>query len=436
MAAYSSSQSGDWNQSSTWGLAGVPGAGDTAQINNTHEVRVDPGTGDVACLSYDIKAGGRLTIDDENTAPVSLTFDDAADAGEGASAGDIRYIGTPGNGITITSAGTPTGSTKWRWSNALDRTATYTTFDYCYQVLFNGSATIDIQNCTFDHTGYGGGGKDFLFSVTPTITSFDDNTIQNGTGTNACVQMLRNIIIDNLTMTGNAAPYDIQSDQFIGYQVELTNSSFDFDSASDNEIAGPDGYLLSYNHNNVANAIVIQIADGRTVAKSAFTNDFASGDNVTLFGNQRAGTDSILTIDENAAFNDMTINSNLDVNVSAGVSWTVDAGGTVTVESGADLNFNGSDGSLVTLRSGTPTSAWYLTDNNSPGVVGVTYTDVQDSDASGGIIIIANDGTNVNSLRNPNWDFGGRGVPTTRTSLFRLLSQDIIFPFGFWRSKR
>ena len=44
MAAYTSSQSGNWSSASTWGGSGPPAAGDTATVANGHTVTVDVNT--------------------------------------------------------------------------------------------------------------------------------------------------------------------------------------------------------------------------------------------------------------------------------------------------------------------------------------------------------------------------------------------------------
>jgi hypothetical protein len=69
---------------------------------------------------------------------------------------------------------------------------------------------------------------------------------------------------------------------------------------------------------------------------------------------------------------------------------------------------DGGVGDLILLRSTTPGSVWFL--EQSSGSVGITYVDIQDSDASGGATFQCING--VNSGNNTGWQFidsGGSG---------------------------
>ncbi|HPL56524.1 MAG TPA: hypothetical protein PLC05_03490, partial [bacterium] len=94
--------------------------------------------------------------------------------------------------------------------------------------------------------------------------------------------------------------------------------------------------------------------------------------------------------------NDITCNS---LSASDNASIAVTAGKTITT---SDIsNIGGSASKLVTLRSSTTGSQWYL---NVSGTPVVSYVDVRDSNASGGSIIYAGE-TSVDSGRNTNWLF-------------------------------
>jgi len=68
-----------------------------------------------------------------------------------------------------------------------------------------------------------------------------------------------------------------------------------------------------------------------------------------------------------------------------------------------NIDFNGqSESSRIVLKSTSTGTAWYLT---VTGTQSVSYVDVEDSDASGGNSIDADDGTNKDSGNNVNWDF-------------------------------
>ena len=84
-----------------------------------------------------------------------------------------------------------------------------------------------------------------------------------------------------------------------------------------------------------------------------------------------------------------------------GFTYTIDDQDSVVVSSGAVLNFTGSSGSPVTLRSDT-TSDWTLTVNAGATCV-ADYVDVSYSDASGGQPIYATNSTD--SGNNTNWYF-------------------------------
>src|SRR2546429_7703756 len=89
-ASFSSTTSGNWSSVSTWGGAGVPGAGDTATVNGGHVVTLDiPVT--VATLTL---GGGQ--INGTQSISVSSTFN--------WNSGTLSGSGT----ITIPNTGTAT----------------------------------------------------------------------------------------------------------------------------------------------------------------------------------------------------------------------------------------------------------------------------------------------------------------------------------------
>ncbi|UCF42779.1 MAG: hypothetical protein JSV99_09335, partial [Planctomycetota bacterium] len=92
---------------------------------------------------------------------------------------------------------------------------------------------------------------------------------------------------------------------------------------------------------------------------------------------------------------------------SGGIYWYVEEDSLVDLDSGGTLTLDGfDDGNRVYLRSSADGNPWYLNDNTSAGNNPfIDYVDVKDSDASGGNIIDASGGTNVDSGNNPNWLF-------------------------------
>ena len=108
--------------------------------------------------------------------------------------------------------------------------------------------------------------------------------------------------------------------------------------------------------------------------------------------------------------NDVTCDS---LSASDNASIKVTAGKTITTDDISGIG--GSSGNLVTLRSVTDASQWYL---NVSGTPIVSYVDVKDSNASGGSEIIANDGTSVDSTNNVNWRFLPNNGPTNDSLTF------------------
>ncbi|MCK5601264.1 hypothetical protein KAR91_05335 [Candidatus Pacearchaeota archaeon] len=76
VADYTSKATGDWDTAgqATWNEVGIPGTGDTVEINDGHVVRIDNGTGDEMAESVTIKDGGELIIDTEGAGDRKLTF--------------------------------------------------------------------------------------------------------------------------------------------------------------------------------------------------------------------------------------------------------------------------------------------------------------------------------------------------------------------------
>jgi len=119
----------------------------------------------------------------------------------------------------------------------------------------------------------------------------------------------------------------------------------------------------------------------------------AQGGTVTL---DSSGTSEI---GGNTTFNDLTI-------ATAGKVVKFTAGSTQTVN--GDLTLSGAEGNLLVLQSSSNNSEWFISDIGSTSV---SFVDVQDSNASGGVTIVANFSTN--SGNNTNWRFNI--VPNTPT---------------------
>ncbi len=96
---------------------------------------------------------------------------------------------------------------------------------------------------------------------------------------------------------------------------------------------------------------------------------------------------------ENLTTHDVRATVSRQITITAGITWTVTAGGRIYADSGYTL----------TLRSSVADSQWLMV---AGAGVTATRVDVKDSDASGGSTIDATDGTNTDSDNNLNWDFG------------------------------
>jgi len=101
MTAYTSTQSGDWNDTATWGGAGYPVSGDTATIANTHTVSIK---GSEACGDITVDSGGTLTLDATTTNAI-LTLDTGATL---TNNGTISFTGNTTNYTEITCSVTAT----------------------------------------------------------------------------------------------------------------------------------------------------------------------------------------------------------------------------------------------------------------------------------------------------------------------------------------
>ena len=274
----------------------------------------------------------------------------------------------------------------------------YTTIEYHIQFgtsVLSGGRNWDIDNCTFQNNN----GTNNCWIRFGTVISFTNNTI---TGGNYGLVIQINAIVTNVTISGTVS-YDFYM-AYSGSKVELINCNFDITKVRNL------GSWISKDHNGVSGTY--HIATNSTLDKSAITNDFTSSDNVTLRG---SGT---FTVDEAAAHNNLTIMVNSTFDVDGGVTQTITDTGTITVDVGGTLEWTGSSGNVITLVSSSPGTEWSLVNN---GTVNVSYVNVTDSDASGGTIIDATDGTSVGATQNnTNWDWppgGGGGRSSSKLIL-------------------
>ena len=138
----------------------------------------------------------------------------------------------------------------------------------------------------------------------------------------------------------------------------------------------------------------------------------SGGQNVNVAGNwSNSGTytsgANTVTLDGSAQIiSGSTTFYNLSKSVTSADTLIFQAGQTQALAAGGTLIFTGTAGNLLTLRSNSPGSAWFL--NAAAGVAPVAnYVDVRDSDASGGQTIYAYYSIDAApGGTNPNWVFG------------------------------
>lgn len=277
MAAYTSSQSGDWDAVATWGGGGYPASGDTATIANTHTVTVtgDETVGDQPGSSSNVLtcvAGGHLVVNASCSLTVrgqayfggasnvtfgagsSLHFDTTSGVlyesqmGIGNDTGKIVFNGTSANPCTIDNIGDGTagidlhasGTTLYgfeaTYTNITDMdsatysiryrhglfSVSYCIFDGCAAVVQSGSTTasanFSITNCTFKN---GVGTYDFDITCTTAITG---GNVRNVTE-NSFLGDIRIIDARNYSFSGNYFGGEITHAP-ITYQPDLWEYDF------------------------------------------------------------------------------------------------------------------------------------------------------------------------------------------------------------------
>lgn len=138
----------------------------------------------------------------------------------------------------------------------------------------------------------------------------------------------------------------------------------------------------------------------------------SSGQNVNVAGNwsnsgtYTSGVNTVTLDGSSQTVSGSTTFYNLTKSVTSADTLTFVAGQTQTLAAGGTLTLTGLPGNLLTLRSNSPGSAWFL--NVMTGVAPVVnYVDVRDSNASGGQTIYAYYSVDAApGGTNPNWVFG------------------------------
>ncbi|MDA3883024.1 MAG: hypothetical protein PF481_07050 [Bacteroidales bacterium] len=251
-ATFTSSQSGDWNNSATWGGAGVPGAGDDVVIGGNwwHDITVD--LSEVECNNLTLQNGGELIVN-SNTVIVngnlvcsqwdySITFTSGGvlkvagnidlqgvnDVGtiqgfHNSSLGTLELIGSSVQTINIVTSGHVIGALKQSASSSnnfsINGSGTLTCYTYdqnCNSVnLVNGDSQIIV----------GAGGTINTACYIPTITT-SETTLSGfgyceGAASSTSTSDLFTISGENLVGTGN-----ITVTGSTNFEVSTDNSTF------------------------------------------------------------------------------------------------------------------------------------------------------------------------------------------------------------------
>lgn len=261
MANITAAASGNWSSSSTWSGGVVPGAGDTAIINGSHQVTVDVnttvgkaganysadttsysiyfgGTGSLVIAAgktltargdlvfaqtsgsifwgITMQAGSTLQFDSTQTSPTTTNYAFAPQSNSmyGCS---LKALGTQSQPCLVTSvAGGGNGifynGNPWAYFGSLS--LQWTTFknigtsaNDCWVVSFNGNnVTASVSNCVFDTCGQ----MHALTTNTTATNSWNNVMFQNSQNSNWCVRgngynaTYTNCVFDKQVDSGNA----------------------------------------------------------------------------------------------------------------------------------------------------------------------------------------------------------------------------------------
>lgn len=210
MASIESTQTGDWDETTTWVGGVVPVSGDSVTIKAGHTVTIDS---EVACLDLTVEATATLSFDGDALAGAcGVTFDDDASASL-TNNGTISSTNTTATDFCYIYGGSTTNKVDW------DTVGTYSNLDFCKWKFadFSDSSNVTLPANTFwwftndmdiDTFLVGLGESLIIEPVAPmtiTIGNSDEDNVDyidvrgglfaNGTSTNT------------ITITGNAADH-------------------------------------------------------------------------------------------------------------------------------------------------------------------------------------------------------------------------------------
>lgn len=385
--SYTSAQNGDWDTVTSWTPNGNPGTTDDVTIVDGHQIYI---VGDVAIEVIDIVHGDLIIDAVGSNSNITITIDDTAGAGFGASKGNFTCNGSAEYNVTITSA-SATPSNYWDFRMPTNVTANHTTFEGYASFQVEGG-DCNINNCTF--RGYSILGVNM--NTGTTVTDFSDNYIDhNGLTTNMALNVkIANIIIQNVTIVNvGTGAYDVKIDTNTD-PLEFINSSFD---PTNIDYWSALGWFISKNHNDTIDSYYINVGSLDTGSASKITNLFNITDDVTL-------VTGIFNTNIQVFHANMTLKNGATL-LLGNKNHTINASKTITVESGATYDATAILDSEIVLKSDNNGTQWFF-DAQSGGTVLLEYVDVKDCNASLGETMVIDD-TGIDSGNNVNWVFLG-----------------------------
>ncbi|HEX7830096.1 MAG TPA: hypothetical protein VF787_10585, partial [Thermoanaerobaculia bacterium] len=390
-ASFTSSQNGSWGSSSTWGGAGVPGAGDTVTITASHVVTVT-GTESALSVTLDGTPGNKMLVINGTLSVLGAT--EPAIAINSATPGSTNIVRVDGGALNVSNAGiqiTGGGSS----ASKLEFTTNGGTAAFAGNVAFAGTAAqaiIDFgPGSTASALNIGGdlGSGGTIFTNSNSTVTLDGSGAQtvnsyafhhftiNKSGT----ATLNGPITVNGDLTIDAGVFDDGGYQLVLNVGGTSNVSIGAlavlklgSAASATAFPIPYGGLFL----NPSSAIVYQSAIAQTVnAAIPFERLYIA----TMGGPVTHNVSGNLTVNQQL---DVTDNGANVVTLNLGAA-NLDAGditgdGTLSVTTG-QINVSGNWGSANTLVAGTGTVVYDGIVNQN--MLAATYYKLQISKASG-----------------------------------------------------
>ena len=351
-----------------------------ANLNDSGDLTITAGTLDVSATAYAVNIGGSYSNSGNfNSRTGTVTFN--ATSGSKTLAGQMT--GTSDDFYTLVFDGVGGG---WSFSAAAEVTNDFT--------ITNG--TVTAPSTTLTVTGnYANTGTFTHNSGTVTLNATDSGNTLTGTMTTTSG-------FNNLTFNGSGGAWSFAANSAdVATAFTITNGTVTAPSTT-LTVSGDFANSGTFTHNSGT----VTLAGSATQTLSGTLTSGSSFYNLTL--SNSSGTDAsdcertsfVPGVDFAAA---ATVTNNYTI-TTASVRVEYNTGSTYTIN---NMNWNGqAAGTRLYFRNSAATGTWLL----NVTAVGnaqtkVTYINVSRSDASGGALIIASDGTNTDCGANTNWQF-------------------------------